>query len=149
MLKRGLLLLAVSGALVGPAAAAESRTTVVVTLDAPPLATATAQSRVLSAAAKRAPLNVASPTSRSYLRSLAVARRSLQARVTSALPAARVGWEYGIVANGFSVTVPRSQVARLSRIPGVAKVWPSVTYRSLLDRSVPLIGAPALWNPDL
>ena len=48
-----------------------------------------------------------------YVRSLAAARRSLQARVTRAIPSARLGWEYRIVANGFSLTLPRSaQVSR-------------------------------------
>ena len=33
--------------------------------------------------------------------------------------------------------------------PGVAHVWPSVTYHTLLDRTPQLIGAPTVWGPTL
>ena len=48
-----------------------------------------------------------------------------------------------------AVVVPRSQLGRLTALPGVAKVYPSVRYRPQLDRSVPQIGAPTLWGPGL
>jgi subtilisin family serine protease len=84
----------------------------------------------------------------SYLRTLAVAQRALQARIQQAIPGASARWHYGVVANGMAVVVPRSQLARLSAMAGVT-VWPSVTYRPLLDRTPQLIGAPAVWGPTL
>jgi subtilisin family serine protease len=142
-MQRGLLLLLVLLAAAGPAHAAD-RTTVVVTLEEPPLAYQSAGSRVLSAAARRAPLDVASASSEAYVAAL----RRHQDAVLARIPHAQVGWRYGVVLNGFSVTVPSAEVARIARIPGVAAVYPSTTYRSKLDRSVALIGAPVIWNAD-
>ena len=72
-------------------------------------------------------------------------RRALSARV----PDASVGWRYRLVANGFSVSVPSSQVAGLRALPGVREVLPSATYGPQLDRTPQQIGAPALWGPTL
>ena len=72
-------------------------------------------------------------------------RRALSVRV----PDASVGWRYRLVANGFSVSVPSSQVAGLRALPGVREVLPSATYGPQLDRTPQQIGAPALWGPTL
>jgi subtilisin family serine protease len=153
-LRRVGLLLGVLCILVLPGASALARTPVgandlvevVVTLDEPPLA-ATTPARTLSARGKRSKLNLRTPASRSYLRTLATAQRSLQSRITTQLPGAEFGWRYSVVLNGFSVTLPRAEADRLATVPGVAKVWPSVRYRPLLDRSVKLIKASALYAP--
>src|SRR5437763_1788689 len=71
-------------------------------------------------------------------------------RLTAAIPAAQVRWRYRLVLDGFAVTLPRSQLAELARVPGVAKVWPNVRYHSLAAAATPdQIGAPALWGPGL
>jgi subtilisin family serine protease len=70
------------------------------------------------------------------------------ARIQQAIPDARTQWRYGVVVNGMAVVVPRSALARLSRIPG-ATVWPSITYHELLNRTPQLIGAPTVWGPTL
>jgi subtilisin family serine protease len=120
---------------------------VVVTLPQPPLAEAIVHDRLLArATTARHRLNVRAPASVSYLRTLASAQRSLQARISAAIPSSRVRWHYGVVLNGIAVVVPRSQLGRLSSVPG-ATVWPSVTYHSLLDRSPKLISAPTVWGP--
>jgi subtilisin family serine protease len=72
-------------------------------------------------------------------------RRALSAD----LPEADVGWRYRLVANGFSVSVPSSQVSRLHAFPGVREVLPAATYGPQLDRTPQQIGAPALWGPEL
>ncbi len=120
----------------------------VVTLDAPPLAEAIQQSRVLSSRAKAIRLDLRSPTSVGYLRSLASAQRTLAARVVRTIPGARITWRYRVVLDGLAVLLPRSELGRLASISGVAKVWPNVTYRPLLDRSPQLIGANLLWGSD-
>ena len=119
---------------------------VVVTLDAPPLAQAIQRSRVLSARTKAQRLNLTSATSTAYVGSLVAAQAALAARITRAIPQARVTWRYQVVLNGLAMVVPQSKLTRLRGIPGVAKIWPNVTYRALLDRSPELIGADQLWN---
>jgi subtilisin family serine protease len=119
---------------------------VVVTLDSPPLAEALQQSRVLTARAKAARLDVRSPTSLAYVRALTRDQRVLSTRIVRSIPGARVRWRYQVVLDGLAVVVRRADLARLASVPGVAAVWPSVTYRPLLDRSPHLIGADAMWD---
>ena len=152
VLARGrILLLAVVAALaVVPVAPAQERDVeVVVTLAAPPLAGAVSESRALSDAARTRRLDLSSPTSVAYLDRLDHAQRALERRITAAIPSARVRWRYGVVANGFAVVVPPHALQRLARVPGVARVYPNLRYHSLLDRSPQVIGAPALWGPNL
>jgi subtilisin family serine protease len=132
-----------------PAHAATGLVEVVVTLPQPPLAEAILRDRGLAAlATSHRRLNVRAPASVSYLRTLATAQRQLQARIQAAIPSAAVHWRYGVVLNGMAVVVPRSQLARLTALPG-ATVWPSVTYHALLNRTPQLIGAPTVWGPTL
>jgi subtilisin family serine protease len=141
---------ALAALFVAPAHAASppAMTEVVVTLDALPLATAVRQSRVLTARVRTARLDLASPSSAGYLRSLAMAQRQLAARITTTIPQASVTWRYQVVLNGLAVVLPRADLARLAATAGVAKVWPNVAYRPLLDRSPQLIGAPQMWGGD-
>ena len=143
-----LTLLAAAGTGAPPPVADDS-IEVVVTLPQPPLAVAVLRNRRLSAATTpRHRLDVRAPASVSYLRGLAAAQRSLQARIETAIPDAAVRWHYGVVLDGIAVVIPRSQLARLRAFRG-ATVWPTVTYHSLLNRTPQLIGAPTVWGPTL
>ena len=82
-------------------------------------------------------------------RTMVTTQRQVEQRLAAALPDAQVRWRYRVVANGFAVVVPKSQVARLAALPGIARIYPSVRYTRLLDRSPQQIGAPALWQPGL
>ena len=82
-------------------------------------------------------------------RTLANSQASLAQRIETTVPDARIRWRYRLVANGMAVVVPRSQLGRLTSLPGVESVYPSVSYRPQLDRSPQQIGAPALWGPGL
>ncbi|MHB1242826.1 MAG: S8 family peptidase [Gaiellaceae bacterium] len=82
-------------------------------------------------------------------RTLASAQATVAGRIERAIPAAQIRWRYRLVANGMAVVVPRAQLGRLASLPGVATVYPSVRYRTQLDRSPQQIGAPALWGPSL
>jgi subtilisin family serine protease len=84
-----------------------------------------------------------------HARTIASAQHALETEIESTLPDAQIRWHYKLVANGMAVVVPRSQLGRLTALPGVAKVYPSVRYRPQLDRSVPQIGAPTLWGAGL
>jgi len=157
-LSRRLVLLAAALAGLVAAAGASARTfseparmvELVVTLHAPPLAEASLADRQLASVTRtRARLDLRAPASVSYLRTLASAQRALAARVTRTLPGSFVRWHYSVVANGIAVVVPADEQSRLARIPGVAKVYPSLTYHALLDRSPAQIGAPTLWGPGL
>ncbi|HEY2373267.1 MAG TPA: S8 family serine peptidase [Gaiellaceae bacterium] len=144
-----LSLLATSGAGAAPHAAADPTVEVVVTLPQPPLGRAILGNRTLAAATMtHHKLNLRAPASVSYLRTLASAQRTLQSHIQAAIPQSSVRWHYSVVANGIAVTVPRSDLHRLSKIPG-ATVWPSVTYHEQLDRTPKLIGATTVWGPTL
>jgi subtilisin family serine protease len=82
-------------------------------------------------------------------RTLQAAQRNVAREIADAVPGASVRWRYELVANGMAVVVPRAQLGRLAKLPGVAQVYPSVRYRAQLDRSPQQIGAPALWGPGL
>jgi subtilisin family serine protease len=137
------------GAGIAYAAATPRQVEVVVALDAPPLARAIASSRALTTAARTRRLNLRAPTSVAYLRALATAQASLEARITGAIPDADVRWRYRIVLNALAVAVPFTEARRLSSLPGVARVYPSVRYRAQLDRTPGQIGATALWGSSL
>jgi subtilisin family serine protease len=84
------------------------------------------------------------------LRTIEAQQATVAARITSELPSSRVRWRYRLVANGLAVVLPRSELAELAHVPGVAEVWPTVQYHSLAVRSGPQqIGADKLWGPNL
>ena len=144
-----LVLLTTAGATARTAAPAARLVEVVVTLPQPSLAEAIHRDRALaSAATAHRRLDLRATASVSYLRSLAGAQRTLQARIEARIPSASVRWRYGVTLNGMAVVVPASQLSTLRRIPG-ATVWPSVTYHAQLDRTPQLIGAPQVWGPTL
>jgi subtilisin family serine protease len=137
------VLIVVAGALLAPASAWASEVDVVVRLDSPGLAEATAQSRVLTTATKQRRLELGSPTSRSYLAAVDAAQARFEARLARQLPQARVHRRYRIVFNGLAVSLPAGELRKLERI---ADVYPSTTYRTRLERSVPFVGAPQVWS---
>jgi hypothetical protein len=110
-------------------------TEVVVTLKAPPLA---AFGRSLRSAAHG-----------SYGVQLRAAQDVLARRIETTVPSARARWRYTHVADGLAIVLPRSQLTRLAATPGVADVWPNVTYHALRDAAGPQqIGADKLWGPN-
>src|SRR5918994_3342376 len=82
-------------------------------------------------------------------RTLESAQARVARRIETTLPGAQIRWRYRLVTNGMALVVPRSQLGRLSSLPGVDTVYPSVRYRPQLDRSPAQIGAPALWGSGL
>jgi subtilisin family serine protease len=150
VLKRGLLVLIVllvvlpGAAPAGSMRAGAGGVEVVVTLAAPPLARYHWSHQP---GARR--LAISTPRDLAYLRSLATAQREVASRIIARIPGASVGWRYSIVANGLSVVIQTHQLSMLGRVPGVARVWPSVRYHALLDRTPALIGANRLWGSTL
>jgi subtilisin family serine protease len=123
---------------------------VVVTLTAPSLADAAASERGLASFTMRGKrLQLDSPSSVGYLERLDREQTAVARRIAKSIPGAYVHWRYGITLNGLAVVVPRGSLARLSRVPGVARIWQSATYSASLDRTPQLIGAPIVWGPQL
>jgi subtilisin family serine protease len=112
-----------------------STTEVVVTLKSPPLA---AFGRSLLFARHT-----------SYLRKLESQQAAVSARIEETIPSSRIRWRYRLVANGLAVVLPRTEIAKLAQVPGVAEVWPNVRYRSLAAKLGPQqVGADKLWGPS-
>ena len=84
-----------------------------------------------------------------HARTIASAQHALETQIADSIPEAQIRWRYRLVANGMAVVLPRSQLGRLASLPGVDRVYPSVRYRTQLDRSPQQIGAPTLWGPGL
>ena len=84
-----------------------------------------------------------------HARTIVSAQRALETQIADSIPEAQIRWRYRLVANGIAVVLPRSQLGRLTSLPGVDQVYPSVRYRTQLDRSPQQIGAPTLWGPGL
>ena len=82
-------------------------------------------------------------------RTMASAQATVAHTIATTIPHAQIRWRYRLVANGMAVVVPRSQLGRLTALAGVTRVYPSVRYRTQLDRSPAQIGAPTLWGPGL
>jgi subtilisin family serine protease len=102
------------------------RTEVVVALDALPLA--------------RAPGTAAQ---------IEAEQRAFRSELARQIPEARVRWRYRLVANGFAVELPSSQVSRLRRLSRVRDVFASARYVPQLDATPEQIGAPGLWGAAL
>ena len=131
----------------GGAARPQPTTEVIVTLDAPSLI---AQGRSLTSA-----------RSIVYGRALAVAQARAQKNLLAAIPSAQIVYRYRIVADGFAIVVPTRDVPRLTKIPGIVKVWPNLTYHDLsvtrttvtrgqaLTQGPHVIGADKLWGNGL
>jgi subtilisin family serine protease len=108
---------------------------VVVTLKSPPLA---AFGRSLLSARHT-----------SYLRRIESQQAAVTVRIEHAIPSSRIRWRYTLVANGLAVVLPRTEISKLARVPGVAEVWPNVRYHSLAAKLGPQqIGADKLWGPN-
>ena len=80
---------------------------------------------------------------------LAAEQRAFRRELASAVPDARVEWRYRLVANGFSLSLPSTDVPRLKALAGVRDVLPAASYGPQLDTTLRQIGAPAVWGPKL
>jgi subtilisin family serine protease len=126
------LLIAAATASARPADVAPGSVQVIVALDAPPAARA-----------------LATGHARPALRAVERAQRLALRRINSVSPTAAVTWRYRIVLDGLAVTLPPGDVARVEALPGVAAVYPSVSYRALGGGGPATIGAPSIWGPGL
>jgi subtilisin family serine protease len=80
---------------------------------------------------------------------LAAEQRAFRRQLASSVPQAQIGWRYRLVANGFSVTLPSSQLPRLERLAGVRDVLPAGNYEPQAASPPQQIGAPSVWGAGL
>jgi subtilisin family serine protease len=104
---------------------------VIVELEAPPAAWASATGRPAA------------------VRRIERVGNTVAARIATVSPSAEIGWQYRLVLAGLSVVLPAGDLARVSALPGVAAVYPSVRYGPLASDGPEVIGAPAIWGPGL
>jgi subtilisin family serine protease len=121
-------LLAVAGFGSATAAARAGTVEVIVTMKAPPLARAVADSRALNASAKDRRLSLTSPFSVAHLRALRADQDALAERIERSIPGAQVRWRYRIVLDGLAVSLPESRIGRLASTPGVDDVVRGTRY---------------------
>ena len=142
-------LLVALGALLASAAApglvlaSSSRAEVVVELKAPPVAARTSLAEMRDARG-HVDLHRFGPRL-----ALAAVRREQSAaalRLRGAVPGLLVRGHMTIVMDALVVTLPRAELARLAGVPGVRRVWPSVTYRAQIEGVPTVVGAPAIWS---
>ena len=80
---------------------------------------------------------------------IASEQRRFRRALARDLPEASTRWRYRLVANGFAVVLPETQVPRLRALPGVRDLYASARYVPQLDSTPQAIGAPALWGAGL
>jgi subtilisin family serine protease len=76
-------------------------------------------------------------------------QRMFRRELAADVPSARVGWRYRLVANGFSVTLPSRDVARVRALSGVRDVLPTASYAPQSESTPQEIGATAIWGQSL
>src|SRR5262249_38748 len=91
-------------------------------------------------------------------RRVAAPQTPAAANLRSAVPSVQIVERYRLIADGFALVVPTRDVGRLASVPGIAKVWPNLTYHSLsvkrlkvsragaLTQGPQVIGADKLWG---
>jgi subtilisin family serine protease len=80
---------------------------------------------------------------------IAAEQRTFRRELARHLPDARIRWRFRLVANGFAVVLPETQVSRLHGVQGVRGVYDSARYEPQLDSTPQAIGAPGLWGAGL
>lgn len=80
------------------------------------------------------------------LAAINAAQQTLERALTASAISARLIWSTQRVFNGFAVQVDASKIAQIRALPGVEEVYPLTEKRLDNAFSVPLIGAPELWD---
>jgi minor extracellular serine protease Vpr len=121
-----------------------ARTRVVVTLGLPPLAQTDLVRRLNASSRAARKLNVASASSRAYLKRIDAVQRQAIRLLERKIPEARVSRRFRIVLDGFTVSLPKRLEPKLERLGFVEKAYPSFQYSMDTNRSGALIGATQL-----
>jgi len=130
-----------TGTLPLPSTSRSDRVRVIVGLARPPLAAENGPGFFGSLSGSR--LDVSSRSSRAYLARIESEQLAAAQAIRAAIPSARIGRRFQVVLNAITLELPIRRLPRLSGLPFVADVYPSLRYTLALNRSPQLIGAPA------
>jgi minor extracellular serine protease Vpr len=133
-----------AGTIKVPPGQAAGRVRVIATLPLPPLAASRGRTLALSAAPSR--LNVRSASSRTYLARIARAQTVAAAALRREIPEARVSRRFGILLDGMTVELPARRLPKLTRMPFLDRVYPTLRYTLALNRSPTVIAATGFNN---
>jgi uncharacterized repeat protein (TIGR01451 family) len=89
-------------------------------------------------------IDMASASATRQFSRLAEERRTFEAAVARSLPSSRIVHDLNIVVGGVSMVVPEEDIATLSRLPGVKKVYRDELLQPDTERSPAFIGAKVL-----
>jgi hypothetical protein len=129
------------GTIVVPAGHRAGRVRVIVGLAQPPLAAERGPGLFGALGATR--LDAHSRSSRAYVAQLVAAQQAAARQIRAAIPSARVSRTFQVVLNGVTVDLPFARLPRLNGMPFVTQIYPTMRYRTALNRSPTLIQAPA------
>src|SRR5262245_1416738 len=91
-------------------------------------------------------IELQSPEVLQYEARLRSEQEDFETRATAVSQNIRVLAELRKLANAVAIQAPADAITSISSLPGVRKVELSQIYHAVLDKSVPMIGAPAVWN---
>jgi minor extracellular serine protease Vpr len=132
-----------------PSLAASSRIEVVAGLSQPSLVQFAKAQRTLQGYGHGRRVLASAFGSRLYLSQLASSQAAVSARIEREVPGARVRRHYRTVLDGVSVLLRPGQLAALRHVAGVTAVYPNLRYHAVADTVPEVIGAPAVWGPEL
>ncbi|HEY6332684.1 MAG TPA: S8 family serine peptidase, partial [Blastocatellia bacterium] len=113
-------------------------------LDADPVVTHEDAARPAEPRGSRIELSTAE--AQDYEASIVAAQHDFEEQARALVPGLHVVARLRKLANVVSMKVPGNQVAQIAALPGVQSFQVDRTYHALLDKSVPLINAPAVWS---
>ncbi|HYM01144.1 MAG TPA: S8 family serine peptidase [Blastocatellia bacterium] len=90
-------------------------------------------------------VKLSSAAAQTYEAAVMAEQRGFESTAASLSPELHVVTELRKLANAVEVIAPGYEIARLSTLPEVKRVQMSRKYHAMLNSSVPLINAPALW----
>src|SRR5712692_5343537 len=122
----------------------DGKVAAIVELDGEPVAAHLAKATAIPELGGRIALE--SPKAGDYQSELIQEQGAFKAQAALVSPTLRVRTQLQVLANAVSVEVPLADMAQIAALPGVKRVQLAKQYHATLDSSVPLIGAPALWD---
>src|SRR6185369_16926010 len=91
-------------------------------------------------------IDTQSAASKQYLGYLDAQQNAFVASAQKAIPSASATQRLDVVVNAVAMQVPSDQVDTLSKLPGVAAVYPDELLHIDTDRTPQFIGAPTVWK---
>jgi subtilisin family serine protease len=125
-------------------AGSQGRVTAIFELKGDPLVVHEDSRRPAEARGRR--LELQSSEAHQYEAQLENQQKDFESRVRALSSDVRVVAELRKLANAVAIQAPVSSISLLSSLPEVNRVGLSKRYHAVLDKSAPLIGAPAVWG---